>query len=55
MSMAGRLLKAPADLMETVLDVVQLSVMFTIFITFFPMILQLASTVTGLTKTLGKK
>ena len=49
---ASGILRAPMDIMETVIEVVQLSVMFTIFITFFPMLLQLAGMVTGITKNL---
>jgi len=54
LSVARRLVGDIGGMMDTILDVVQLSVAFTIFIVFFPMLLSLASMVTGMAKGVGQ-
>jgi hypothetical protein len=47
-----RLIKAPMSLIDTVLDIVQLSVMMSVFVVVFPIIISLASYATGMSKSL---
>lgn len=54
MSIARRLVGDIGGMMDTILDVVQLSVAFTVFVMFFPMLLSLAKMVTDMASGVGK-